>query len=69
MFLCSSIMRYNITALSNTTPTSPNPQGFRGLYKGVFAPLVGVTPFYALTFYGYGLGKQLQMATPTQTLR
>ena len=56
-------------AISSTPSTSAHSQGFRGLYKGVPAPLVGVTPLFALSFYGYGLGKQLQMATPTQELR
>merc|ERR1712072_245964 len=31
----------------------------RGLYAGVSAPLVGVTPMFAVSFWAYGLGKQL----------
>lgn len=31
----------------------------RGLYAGVSAPLVGVTPMFAVSFWGYDLGKQL----------
>ncbi|KAK5137951.1 hypothetical protein LTR08_005747 [Meristemomyces frigidus] len=31
----------------------------RGLYAGVSAPLVGVTPMFAVSFWGYGVGKQL----------
>ncbi|KAF2859497.1 mitochondrial carrier [Piedraia hortae CBS 480.64] len=30
-----------------------------GLYAGVSAPLVGVTPMFAVSFWGYGVGKQL----------
>ncbi|KAH7115293.1 mitochondrial carrier domain-containing protein [Dendryphion nanum] len=31
----------------------------RGLYAGVSAPLVGVTPMFAVSFWGYDVGKQL----------
>ncbi|SMR56058.1 unnamed protein product [Zymoseptoria tritici ST99CH_3D1] len=31
----------------------------RGLYAGVSAPLVGVTPMFAVNFWAYGVGKQL----------
>lgn len=31
----------------------------RGLYAGVSAPLVGVTPMFAVSFWGYDLGKGL----------
>ncbi|CAK7212790.1 carnitine transporter [Sporothrix bragantina] len=31
----------------------------RGMYAGVTAPLVGVTPMFAVSFWGYDLGKQL----------
>ncbi|KAH9908339.1 mitochondrial carrier domain-containing protein [Xylariomycetidae sp. FL2044] len=30
-----------------------------GLYAGVSAPLVGVTPMFAVSFWGYDLGKQI----------
>jgi len=30
-----------------------------GLYRGMAAPLTGVTPMYALCFFGYGIGKKL----------
>jgi solute carrier family 25 carnitine/acylcarnitine transporter 20/29 len=35
-------------------------KGFKGLYKGMAAPLVGVTPMYAICFLGFGIGKSLQ---------
>jgi solute carrier family 25 carnitine/acylcarnitine transporter 20/29 len=31
----------------------------RGLYAGVSAPLVGVTPMFAVSFWGYDVGKQI----------
>lgn len=31
----------------------------RGMYAGVAAPLVGVTPMFAVSFWAYDLGKQL----------
>ncbi|KAJ6444397.1 carnitine/acyl carnitine carrier [Purpureocillium lavendulum] len=37
----------------------------RGLYAGVSAPLVGVTPMFAVSFWGYDLGKQIVSATTT----
>lgn len=30
-----------------------------GFYKGVISPLLGVTPMFAVSFWGYDLGKQL----------
>lgn len=34
-------------------------EGFRGLYKGMGAPLAGIAPIFAISFMGYGVGKQL----------
>ncbi|XP_069501566.1 mitochondrial carnitine/acylcarnitine carrier protein-like isoform X2 [Ambystoma mexicanum] len=39
-------------------------KGLRGLYKGLGAPLTGVTPIMAVTFFGFGLGKKLQLKGP-----
>lgn len=33
--------------------------GPRGLYRGVGAPLVGVTPMFAVSFWGYDVGQQI----------
>ena len=30
------------------------------------APLLGVTPMYAICFFGYGVGQQLQRKTPNE---
>ncbi|KAK1150540.1 mitochondrial carnitine/acylcarnitine carrier protein-like [Acipenser oxyrinchus oxyrinchus] len=43
-------------------------EGLRGLYKGMGAPLAGVTPMTAISFFGFGLGKRLQQREPTDTL-
>ena len=37
----------------------------RGLYAGVSAPLVGVTPMFAVSFWGYGVGKRLVESVST----
>lgn len=34
-------------------------EGFRGLYKGMGAPLAGVAPIFAISFMGYGVGKKV----------
>ncbi|PWA00616.1 hypothetical protein BB558_003338 [Smittium angustum] len=34
-------------------------EGFRGLYRGMLAPLLGVTPVYALVFWGYDIGQRI----------
>jgi solute carrier family 25 carnitine/acylcarnitine transporter 20/29 len=34
-------------------------EGFKGLYKGVTAPLMAVTPMYAFCFFGYEAGKRI----------
>uniref|UniRef100_A0AAY5L9T2 Uncharacterized protein n=1 Tax=Esox lucius TaxID=8010 RepID=A0AAY5L9T2_ESOLU len=43
-------------------------EGFLGLYKGMGAPLAGVAPMMAISFLGFGLGKQLLQPDATQTL-
>ncbi len=37
---------------------------FGGLYKGMAAPLVGVTPIFALSFLGNDLGRKIQESHP-----
>jgi len=42
--------------------------GVRGLYRGMGPPLVGVTPIFAISFWGYDLGKKIVFsATPNRT--
>ncbi|KAI5637783.1 mitochondrial carrier protein domain-containing protein [Phthorimaea operculella] len=43
-------------------------EGFRGLYKGMSAPLTGVAPIFAISFFGFGLGKKLIQKNPEQAL-
>lgn len=35
---------------------------------GMSAPLTGVAPIFAMSFFGFGLGKRLQQKTPDQQL-
>ncbi|GJJ73468.1 solute carrier family 25 (mitochondrial carnitine/acylcarnitine transporter), member 20/29 [Entomortierella parvispora] len=41
--------------------------GFRGLYRGMAAPIVGVTPIFAVSFWAYDLGKKLVLSVPGRT--
>lgn len=43
-------------------------EGLRGFYKGMAAPLVGVAPIFAMSFFGYGIGKNLQQKNPNEEL-
>lgn len=43
-------------------------EGFRGLYKGMSAPITGVAPIFAMSFFGFGLGKRLQQTNPDEEL-
>ncbi|XP_066566127.1 mitochondrial carnitine/acylcarnitine carrier protein [Amia ocellicauda] len=43
-------------------------EGMRGLYKGMAAPLAGVSPMMAIGFFGFGLGKRLQQRDPDSPL-
>nr|AKN21591.1 slc25a-23 [Schmidtea mediterranea] len=36
-------------------------EGPFGFYKGMAAPLIGVTPMFAVCFFGYNLGRKLQV--------
>lgn len=38
------------------------------MYKGMAAPIAGVTPMYAVCFLGFGLGKKLQQKNPDDEL-
>ncbi|KAB5545972.1 hypothetical protein PHYPO_G00066790 [Pangasianodon hypophthalmus] len=40
-------------------------EGALGLYKGMGAPLAGVAPMMAISFFGFGLGKQLLQSDPS----
>eukprot|EP00013_Stygamoeba_regulata_P014729 CAMPEP_0177673022 /NCGR_PEP_ID=MMETSP0447-20121125/25691_1 /TAXON_ID=0 /ORGANISM="Stygamoeba regulata, Strain BSH-02190019" /LENGTH=291 /DNA_ID=CAMNT_0019180805 /DNA_START=12 /DNA_END=887 /DNA_ORIENTATION=- len=42
-------------------------EGFAGLYKGMSAPLVGITPIFAVCFWGYELGKKIAAAAGGNT--
>lgn len=35
-------------------------EGVKGLYKGMVAPLMGVTPIFAVCFWAYDLGQKLE---------
>lgn len=37
-------------------------EGVKGLYKGIGAPLTGVSPIFAISFFGYRVGKQIFQA-------
>lgn len=42
--------------------------GVRGMYRGITPPLFGVTPIFAISFWGYDLGKRIVYgATPNRT--
>lgn len=43
-------------------------EGALGLYKGMAAPLIGVTPMFAVCFFGFNLGKKLQQKDPNEKL-
>ncbi|XP_074500907.1 mitochondrial carnitine/acylcarnitine carrier protein-like [Sebastes fasciatus] len=43
-------------------------EGVLGLYKGMGAPMVGMAPMMAISFFGFGLGKQLQQTDPNKPL-
>ncbi|GAA6063509.1 hypothetical protein JCM10212_004722, partial [Sporobolomyces blumeae] len=42
--------------------------GVKGFYRGMGPPLAGVTPMFAVSFWGYAMGKKLvYAATPSRT--
>jgi len=41
-------------------------ESFRGLYKGMATPIVGVAPMYALCFFSFTMGKKLQQNSEDQ---
>ncbi|EPZ34510.1 mitochondrial carrier [Rozella allomycis CSF55] len=47
------------TGLFNAVKTIFAKEGIKGLYRGMATPLVGVTPIFAICFWGYDLGKSI----------
>lgn len=45
-----------------------NKEGFFGLYKGMAAPVAGVTPMFAICFFGFSIGKKMQQKHPDEVL-
>ncbi|XP_054279571.1 mitochondrial carnitine/acylcarnitine carrier protein [Macrosteles quadrilineatus] len=43
-------------------------EGFKGFYKGMAAPIAGVAPIFAISFFGFGVGKRLQQSKENETL-
>ena len=43
-------------------------QGPKGFYKGMAAPLAGVAPIFAVSFFGFNVGKSLQQNKPDDPL-
>ena len=43
-------------------------EGPLGLFRGMGAPLTGVSPMFAVCFFGYGIGKKIQQNDPTEKL-
>ncbi|XP_046406831.1 mitochondrial carnitine/acylcarnitine carrier protein-like [Ischnura elegans] len=43
-------------------------EGIRGLYKGMSAPISGVAPIFAISFFGFGVGKKIQQKSPDEQL-
>lgn len=41
-------------------------EGFLGLYKGMFAPLLGVTPMFSVCFLGFNFGKEIFSKDPSR---
>lgn len=43
-------------------------EGPKGFYKGMATPLAGVAPIFAVSFFGYHVGKRLQQSGPDDSL-
>ena len=43
-------------------------QGPKGFYKGMAAPLAGVAPIFAISFFGFNVGKSIQQSKPDDKL-
>ncbi|CAG2060149.1 unnamed protein product [Timema podura] len=35
-------------------------EGLTGFYKGMAAPIAGIAPIFAISFFGFGVGKRIQ---------
>ncbi|KAL0599847.1 LOW QUALITY PROTEIN: Mitochondrial carnitine/acylcarnitine carrier protein [Plecturocebus cupreus] len=70
----SAVAQSQLTATSASRVQAILPQppeyrhGIMGLYRGMAAPIIGVTPMFAVCFFGFGLGKRLQQKHPEDVL-
>ncbi|XP_078063010.1 mitochondrial carnitine/acylcarnitine carrier protein-like [Mustelus asterias] len=61
---CSPLYQGAIDCLRKTVAS----EGLSGLYKGMTAPILAITPVTAVVFFGYGLGKKMQQKHPEERL-
>ncbi|CCK71751.1 carnitine:acyl carnitine antiporter KNAG_0H03370 [Huiozyma naganishii CBS 8797] len=52
-----AVLKIMTDARAQTGPIAVN--AVRGFYKGVIPPLLGVTPIFAVSFWGYDMGKRI----------
>ena len=60
----TSSMQASVFGVLRTTFAN---EGVRGLYRGVSAPLTAVTPVFALSFWGYDMGKRVVRRADTSS--
>lgn len=70
VFQLSSIKHCYIYVLSKklNAAVGDDFQGPLGFYKGMAAPVIGVTPIFAVSFFGYNVGKSMQQNKPDDPL-
>lgn len=58
-FIKTRLQTSTTETLSSTVRSVWRSTGWRGFYQGATAPLIGVSPIFAINFYGYEMGKRL----------
>lgn len=69
--LCNARALEAFTEVFSKLQQPPNIEGFhilRVYVSGMSAPIAGVAPIFAMSFFGFGVGKRLQQKTPDEQL-
>lgn len=65
---CKDVKFVNLSDFWGCAVSEFKKQGYKGIYKGVAEPITAIPPVFALSFFGFGLGKRIFQSSSSQEL-